>query len=338
MSAFKALRVDQDAETRASTASIGVLSQDELPAGAVLIRSHWSGINFKDALAVTGKGRILRRFPMTPGIDVAGTVETSEDPRFKPGDPVLVTGCGLGEAHDGGFAGMVRVPGDWVVNVPEQLGMRGAMVVGTAGFTAGMALLRMEQNGQTPQRGPILVNGATGGVGSFAVRLFSRAGYEVHALTGKTEAVDYLHGLGAATVIDAADIDHGSRPLETAQWGGAVDSLGDEHLAWLTRTVHPWGTIAAVGLAAGIDLKTTVMPFILRGVSLLGINSVTCPRELRLAVWKRLISLLEPDDLAAIHNGTVALEDVPDVAERLLARKVRGRVLVRLTDDQGDTV
>jgi len=333
MVAFKALRVSQDADARTQSASIVTLGVDDLPTGAVLIRGRWSGINYKDALAVTGQGRILRSLPMTPGIDVSGMVETSEDPRFKPGQPVLVTGCGLGEAQDGGYAGMVRVPGDWVVNVPDELGLEGAMVVGTAGFTAGMALLRMEQNGQTPQRGPILVNGATGGVGSFAVRLFSRAGYQVHALTGKPEAADYLRSLGAAAVIDAHSIEYGSRPLETASWGGAVDNLGGEHLAWLTRTVQPWGTIAAVGLAAGIDLKTTVMPFILRGVSLLGINSVTCTRDLRLAVWTRLVKLLQPADLAAIRSDCIGLADVPAMAARLLSREVRGRVLVRLTDD-----
>jgi acrylyl-CoA reductase (NADPH) len=333
MVAFKALRVSQDADTRTQSVSVMMLDQDQLPAGAVLIRGLWSGINYKDALAVTGQGRILRSFPMTPGIDVSGSVETSEDPRFKPGQSVLVTGCGLGEAHDGGYAGLVRVPGDWVVNVPDELGLDGAMVVGTAGFTAGMALLRMEQNGQTPQRGPILVNGATGGVGSFAVRLFSRAGYEVHALTGKPEAAEYLRALGAAAIVEADGLDYGSRPLETARWGGAVDNLGGEHLAWLTRTVQPWGSIAAVGLAAGVDLKTTVMPFILRGVSLLGINSVTCPRDLRLAVWTRLVKLLQPADLEVIRSACVGLEEVPAMAARLLSREVRGRVVVRLTDD-----
>ncbi|MEX0872919.1 MAG: YhdH/YhfP family quinone oxidoreductase [Aquisalimonadaceae bacterium] len=328
MSSFKALRVyqaDKGVDTRLEDMTLDALSE-----GAVVIRAKWSGINFKDALAVTGKGKIMRSMPMNAGIDVAGTVETSEDPRFRPGEEVLVTGCGLGEAHDGGFAGMVRVPGDWVVPLPEGLDLRQAMIVGTAGFTAGMALVRMEQNDQRPERGPILITGATGGVGSFATRLFSRAGYSVTALTGKPDAAAYLRSLGADQILPADQVDYGKRPLEKALWGGAVDSLGGETLTWLTRTVKPWGNIGSIGLAAGFELNTTVMPFILRGVSLLGINSVECSRDLRLAVWTRISELLQPTDCDTIVNREVGLDDVVTQSEALLERRVRGRTLVRI--------
>ncbi len=328
MSSFKALRVHQ--ADKGVEARIEDMRVEDLSEGSVVIRAAWSGINYKDALAVTGKGKIMRTLPLNAGIDVSGTVETSEDPRFLPGHEVLVTGCGLGEVHDGGFAGMVRVPGDWVVPMPDGLDLRRAMAVGTAGFTAGMALVRMEQNGQEPGHGPILITGASGGVGSFATRLFSRAGYSVTAFTGKTDAADYLQSLGAADILDASQVDYGKRPLEKAIWGGAVDSLGGDALTWLTRTVKPWGNIGAIGLAAGIELNTTVMPFILRGVSLLGINSVECSRDLRLAVWQRISELLQPDDCDAIISGEVGLDDVLESAESLLARKARGRTLVRL--------
>lgn len=328
MHSFKALRVhqaDQGVDTR-----LEELTLDALTEGAVVIRARWSGINFKDALAVTGKGKIMRSMPLNAGIDVSGTVETSEDPRFRPGEEVLVTGCGLGEAHDGGYAGLVRVPGDWVVPLPEGLDLRQAMAVGTAGFTAGMALVRMEQNSQRPDHGPIVVTGASGGVGSFATRLFSRAGYSVTALTGKRDADDYLHELGAHDILSTDQVDYGKRPLDKAMWGGAVDSLGGDTLAWLTRTVHPWGNIGAIGLVAGIELNTTVIPFILRGVSLLGINSVECPRDLRLAVWTRVSQLLRAEDCDAIVTNEVGLDGVVPQAEALLARKHRGRTLVRI--------
>ncbi|MCC5858776.1 MAG: acryloyl-CoA reductase [Ectothiorhodospiraceae bacterium] len=328
MSSFKALRVYQSEsglEPRVESMTV-----DQLSDGAVVIRSAWSGINFKDALAVTGKGKIIRQFPLNAGIDVSGTVETSEDPRFRPGDPVVVTGCGMGENHDGGFAQMVRVPGDWVVPLQDPLDLRTAMAVGTAGFTAAMALVRMEANGQRPEQGPILVNGATGGVGSYAIRLFSHAGYRVTALTGKPEAADYLKSLGAEEVLDAGELEFGTRPMEKGLWGGAVDSLGDESLAWLTRTVKPWGNIAAVGLAQGIKLNTTVMPFIIRGVSLLGIDSVLCHRDIRLATWKRVAELLKPEDVDAIVTREVGLDGVVKAAEALMERRQQGRTLVNL--------
>ncbi|MCC5809803.1 MAG: oxidoreductase [Ectothiorhodospiraceae bacterium] len=328
MSSFKALRV-HDAG-KGVEARLDSLTLDQLSEGQVVIRSAWSGINYKDALAVTGKGKIIRKPPLNAGIDVSGTVETSEDPRFLPGDEVLVTGWGLGEIHDGGFSEFVRVPGDWVVPLQDPLDLRQAMAVGTAGFTAALSLVRMEQSGLAPDQGPILVNGATGGVGSFAIRLFSRAGYSVTALTGKTDAADYLKSLGATDIMDAGELDPGNRPLEKGLWAGSVDSLGGEALAWLTRTTKPWGYIAAVGLAQGIELNTTVMPFIIRGVSLIGIDSPLCPRDIRLATWKRLAGLLRPEDIDAVVSQEVGLDGVVAAAGTMMERRQRGRTLVKL--------
>lgn len=332
MSPFKALRIHE--ADGGVTAQVDDITLDDLSEGAVEIRSAWSSINFKDALAVTGTGRIARKFPLVPGIDVSGTVETSEDPRYKPGQQVLVTGWGLGETHDGGYAERTRVHGDWIVPLPDELDLRRAMLVGTAGFTAAMALVRMEHNGQRPEQGPVVVTGASGGVGSFATRLLSRAGYDVTAMTGKADAADYLRSLGAAAILDPADVDYGKRPLEKAQWAGAVDALGSETLAWLTRTVKPFGNIAAIGLAQGTDLQTTVLPFILRGASLLGIDSVYCPATLRLKIWERAAQLLRDEDFDAICHSELGLDDVPRACAELLDRKVRGRMLVRLSGEQ----
>lgn len=331
MSSFKALRVHQ--AENGVTSQIDDVTLDDIGEGSVEIRVAWSGVNYKDALAVTGAGKIARRFPLVAGIDASGTVEASEDPRFKPGQKVLVTGWGLGEAHDGGYAERARVRGDWLVPLPGELDLRRAMVVGTAGFTAAMALVRMEQNGQRPDQGPVVITGASGGVGSFATRLFSRAGYDVTAVTGKADAADYLRSLGAAAILDPAGIDYGKRPLEKAQWAGAVDALGSETLTWLTRTIQPFGNIAAIGLAQGTDLNTTVLPFILRGASLLGIDSVYCPAALRLKVWERAGELLRGEDFDAICHSELALDDVPRACTDLLDRKVRGRMLVRLSGE-----
>lgn len=327
MGALRALRVHRSQD--GVEARVETLQLDDLSEGPVEIRTAWSGINYKDALAVTGRGRIARKDPLVPGIDLAGTVETSEDSRYKPGQPVVVTGWGMGEGHDGGFAEYARVPGDWIVPVPEGLDPRGAMIVGTAGFTAGLALMRMEQNGQRPEHGPILVTGASGGVGSFATLLLSRAGYTVTALTGKPDAADYLRGLGAESILAPDELEASGRPLDKARWAGVVDAVGGATLAGLLPTVQPFGTVAAIGLAGGTDLPTTVMPFILRGVSLLGIESVYCPATLRLKTWERIAGVVGTDDLEAIGHTAVGLEAVPEACERLLDRGVRGRVLVR---------
>ncbi|HXH03014.1 MAG TPA: oxidoreductase [Candidatus Competibacteraceae bacterium] len=310
---------------------------DELPleapaAGEVVIRSAWSDINYKDALACTGAGKIMKRFPLTAGIDVAGHVHASADPRFKEGDAVLVVGCGLGEEYDGGYAEYVRAQGDWLVPLPAGLSLREAMAIGTAGFTAALAVVRMEDNGLQPELGPVLVTGATGGVGSLAIDMLAGRGYEVVALSGKRDAEGYLKGLGAARVLWRDELEMGTRPLEKALWAGAVDNLGGAVLAWLTRTVKPFCSIAAIGLAASPELHTTVMPFILRGVSLLGINSSYTPRPLRERAWARLAGDLKPRHLATITNREVPLAALPGVFEDYLRAQVLGRTVVRIGD------
>jgi len=326
MPGFRAYRIhDQQ-----GTARLETLQLEDLSGGEVVIRALYSSINYKDALAATGKGKILRRFPLVGGIDVAGVVELSGDARFDSGDEVIVTGCGLGESHDGGFSEVVRVPADWVVPLPAGLTLRDAMVLGTAGFTAALALDRMEQNGQTPMQGPVLVSGASGGVGSVAVDLLSGRGYEVIALSRKPDTDGYLAALGASRVLDANTVVSGTAPLESAQWGGAVDNVGGHTLAWLTRTVRPWGSIASIGLAGGAQLDTTVMPFILRGVSLLGITSVNCPMERRRTVWQRLVTDLRPRHLDRILAGVVGLDELPDALDRVLSGNHRGRFLVSI--------
>lgn len=328
MTPFKAFRIHQAG--KGVDARLETLSLDDLAAGEVVIRGHYSSINYKDALAATGKGRILRRFPLVGGIDVAGEVVSSEDERYQPGDAVLVTGCGLSEEHDGGYAEYSRVRGDWVIPIPAGLDARSAMQLGTAGFTAGLAIHRLEHNGLTPGQGPVIVTGATGGVGGLAVDMLAGCGYQVTALTGKADAADYLRGLGASEVLVRGEFEMGSRPLEKALWAGAVDNLGGETLAWLTRTMDWWGSIASIGLAQSHELHTTVMPFILRGASLLGINSVATPRSLRLAVWDRLATGLKPAHLDTIAHRTVTLSELPDTFGEYIDGAVRGRTLVDL--------
>jgi NADPH2:quinone reductase len=296
----------------------------------VTIRVAWSDINYKDALAATGKGRILRTSPLNGGIDLAGHVMQSADARFREGDAVLVCGCGLSETLDGGFAEVARVPAWSVVPVPDGLSLREVMAIGTAGFTAAIAVCRMQDNGQVPETGPIVVTGATGGVGSYAIDLLSGLGYEVVAFTGKLDQEPYLKSLGASRLLDRTSLEMGSKPLESMQWGGAVDSVGGETLAWLTRTTHVWGNIASVGLAGGFKLETTVMPFILRGVSLLGINSVECPQYVRERAWARLASDLRPRHIATIARAEVAFDDLPSSFERYVEGGVTGRTVVRV--------
>lgn len=328
MQSFKALRVHQiDGGTEAR---LETLTLADLSPGNVVIRGEWSGINYKDALAVTGKGRILRRFPLVAGVDVAGTVVRSSDVRFKPGDAVAVHGCGLSETHDGGFSEYAQVPGEWVNRLPEGIDTRTAMALGTAGFTAALAIHRLEQMGQSPEMGPIAVTGATGGVGSVAIALLSGLGYAVTALTGKSTAHEYLRGLGATDIQDLKGRELGTKPLEKTLWGGAVDNLGGATLAWLTRTVAPHGSIASIGLAQGPELHTTVMPFILRGVSLLGINSVEVPAALRAEVWRRLAGDLKSAKLDEIVTREVLLAEVPDVVAAWIEGSNVGRCLVRL--------
>jgi acrylyl-CoA reductase (NADPH) len=328
MKPFKAFRIHSEGGRIA--ARFEDLTLDDLGAGEVVIRVACSDINYKDALAATGAGKILRRYPLVGGIDLAGTVESSSDARFREGDPVLVTGCGLSETHDGGYAQFARVPGDWVIPMPRGLDARTAMSLGTAGFTAALAIHRMEQNGQTPDAGPIVVTGATGGVGSVAIDMLATRGYRVVAVSGKAEATEYLKALGAAEVLDRKSLDLGSRPLEAARFAGAIDNLGGEVLTWLTRTVDFWGNIASIGLASSPELKTTVMPFILRGVALLGTNSSATRREWRLAVWQRIATDLRPRQLARIVTRTIDFGDLPQAFPDYLAGRVTGRTLVKI--------
>jgi NADPH2:quinone reductase len=323
MHSFKAYRIHL--EDGRIVARFEQLSLEE-----VVIRVSHSGINYKDALAATGAGKILRRYPLVGGIDLAGVVESSSDARYRPGEAVLVTGCALSETHDGGYAQLARVRGDWVIPLPAGLSAFEAMALGTAGFTAALAIHRMEQNGQSPQGGAIAVTGASGGVGSVAVDMLATRGYRVVAVSGKSSAVPYLRELGAQEVLARQGIDLGSRPLESARFGGAIDNLGGEVLTWLTRSVDFWGNIASIGLAAGAELNTTVMPFILRGVSLLGINSSATPRELRLAVWQRIATDLKPRHLARIVTRSIAFEELPQAFPAYLDGAVTGRTVVRI--------
>jgi NADPH2:quinone reductase len=326
--AFRAFRIHS--EGGRPVARFEQISLADLSAGTVVIRVTHSGINYKDALAATGAGKILRRYPLVGGIDLAGVVESSEDARYAAGDAVLVTGCALSETHDGGYAQFARVPGDWVIPLPAGLSAFEAMAIGTAGFTAAFAIDRMEQNGQAPQGGPIVVTGASGGVGSIAIDMLSARGYRIIAVSGKAAAAPYLRELGAHEVLARQELDLGSRALETARFGGAIDNLGGEVLTWLTRSVDFWGNIASIGLAAGAELNTTVMPFILRGVSLLGINSSATPRARRVAVWQRIGTDLRPRHLARIVTRTIDFDELPSAFPAYLEGAVTGRTVVRI--------
>lgn len=328
MTPFRAFRIHE--EQGRIVARFEQLRLDELAAGEVVVRVEYSDINYKDALAATGAGRILRRYPLVGGVDLAGKVESSTDARFKKGDAVLVTGCGLSETHDGGYAQFARVPGDWVIAMPPGLDAASAMSLGTAGFTAAYAIHRMESNGQKPANGPVLVNGATGGVGSIAIDMLAGRGYEVVAVTGKENSRDYLEALGAHSVLLRKDIDYGSKPLERARWAGAIDSVGGEMLTWLTRTVDNWGNIASIGLAGGAKLETTVLPFILRGINLLGINSAATRREPRLALWQRIATDLRPRHLDRIVTRRIRFDELPQVFDAYLKGNVTGRTLVEI--------
>ncbi len=328
MDSFRAYRIDQeDGKVKAGFTTLGL---DDLSAGDVVVKVSHSTINYKDALAATGAGRILRKFPLVGGVDLAGTVVSSADRRYAEGDSVVVNGCGLGETRDGGYAEYARVEGDSVVPLPDGISPLQAMQIGTAGYTAALAVHRMEQNGQRPELGPVIVTGATGGVGSIAIDLLDGLGFEVAALTGKADRTEYLEGIGASRVLRRDELTMGTRPMEKAEWGGAVDNLGGETLAWLTRTVRYGGNIASVGLAAGFELKTTVMPFILRAVCLLGINSVETPRDLRLEVWQRLATDLRPRHLDTIGTRTIGFDELPDCFQAYIDGAVTGRTVVEI--------
>ena len=332
MNSFKAYRIHSDQGN--IKAGFEQITLDDLTDGEVVIRAAYSGVNYKDALAATGKGKILRKYPLVGGIDVSGIVEESHSNRFQPGDKAVVCGCDLSESRDGGYAEYVRVPAECAVRLPDTISLYDAMAIGTAGFTAALAVERMEQNDQTPEHGPVVVTGATGGVGSVAIDILSGCGYEVVALTGKAESEDYLKSLGADRILLRQDLDLGKRPMERAEWGGAVDNLGGDVLTWLTRTTKPFGNIASIGLAAGWELNTTVMPFILRGVSLLGINSVLCAPSLRQQGWARLGSDLRPRHLEQIVTRNVGFDELPSVFEALMDGSNTGRTVVTIGGEQ----
>lgn len=331
MTSFKALLIEE----HDGKVSSGFVQMDEsaLDAGSVTIRVAYSSINYKDALAATGAGKIIRRFPCVGGIDLSGTVVASTDPRFKSGDKVIATSFDIGVAHHGGYAEIARVPGDWVVPLPAGLSLFDAMALGTAGFTAALGIVRMEENGLRPAKGSVIVTGATGGVGSLAVDMLAQRGYHVVALTGKESEAAYLRELGAAEVMLRQNLDLSKiRPLDRGRWAGAVDNLGGDVLAWIASTMEQGGTIASIGLAASMSLNTTVAPFILRGVSLLGIDSGYIREPYRSGVWQRLATDLRPPHLAAMARR-VSFNDLPAAFGEYIAGRAKGRAVVEIAGD-----
>ena len=324
---FDAFRIHDDADGYRS--GIEQVSIDELSPGDIVIRTAHSSVNYKDALAGTGKGKILRRFPLIGGIDVAGHVVQSRDPAFREGDAVLVTGCGLSETRDGGYSQYARLESKWAVRLPQGLSLREAMILGTAGFTAALALLRMQDNRQSPDLGPLAVTGASGGVGSLAVAIFSQAGYTVHAISGKTEQKEYLLSLGAAEVL-GRDALATTAAMASARFGGGLDNVGGAMLASLLAQTAPYGNVASAGLAASPELVATVMPFIIRGVSLVGVASAGTARDIRDSVWARLASDWKPRDLQRICTAETGLQGLPAVFDRMLRGDSLGRTLVTL--------
>ena len=327
MTTFNAFRIHNDDAGYRS--GIEALTLDALNPGEVVIKTAYSSVNYKDALAGTGEGKILRKFPLVGGIDVAGHVVASTDPAFREGDAVLVTGCGLSETRDGGYAEYARLEAKWVIPLPTGLSLRESMILGTAGFTAALALFRMRENRQTPDLGPLAVTGATGGVGSLAVDIFSKAGFDVHAVSGKPENAAYLKAIGAREVL-GRDAMATARPMETARFGGGLDNVGGTMLASLLAQTVPYGNVATAGLAASAELPTTVMPFIIRGVSLLGVASAGTARDIRDAVWQHLASDWKPAHLDTICTRETSLDGLPDVFRTMLAGGSFGRTLVRM--------
>jgi acrylyl-CoA reductase (NADPH) len=327
LATFKAIRIDK--ADKGTTAALTQFDEAELMDGDVTVRVGWSTLNYKDGLAVTGKAPVVRRFPMIAGIDFAGTVEQSTHPHWKAGDQVIGTGWGMGETHLGAYADKARVKGDWLVALPARLSARDAMAIGTAGFTAMLAVMALEKQGLSPNSGPVVVTGAAGGVGSVATAVLSKLGYHVIASTGRMSETGYLKSLGAAEVIDRNELSAPAKPLAKERWAGGVDSVGSNTLANLLSMTKYSGAIAACGLAAGMDLPSSVAPFILRGVCLLGIDSVMCPLERRKAAWERLAGDLDRRKLSEITHE-IRLDQVLNVAAQILSGDVRGRIVVKI--------
>jgi acrylyl-CoA reductase (NADPH) len=328
MEMFKALVIDKQDDVQ--TVAISELDESQLPEGEVRVKVQYSTLNYKDGLAITGKAPVVRKFPMVPGIDFAGEVIESSDERWKAGDQVILNGWGVGESHWGGLAGCAQVKADWLVALPEGLSAKQAMSVGTAGYTAMLCVMALQQQGVKPEDGEILVTGANGGVGTISITLLATLGYTVVASTGRMEEADYLKSLGASEVIHRDTFSSAGRPLAKERWAGAVDSVGSHTLANVCASMRYGGAVAACGLAQGMDLPATVAPFILRGVALIGVDSVNAPYAKRVAAWEQLTKLLDLEKLAA-NTQDLTLEDCVDVASDLLAGKVRGRVVVDCT-------
>ncbi|MBH0231169.1 NADPH:quinone oxidoreductase family protein [Halobacillus yeomjeoni] len=326
---FKALVVDKvenDVEAKIET-----LTQEDLPEGDVTIKVHYSSVNYKDGLASIPNGKIVQSYPFVPGIDLAGTVTDSKDSRYEEGDEVIVTSYELGVSHYGGYSQYARVPADWVVPLPEGLTLKEAMIYGTAGFTAALSLQQLEENGQTPEDGTVLVTGATGGVGSMAVSMLSKRGYHVTASTGKESEKEYLKNLGAEEIVSREEVTPEKiRPMGRQKWAGAVDPVGGKTLASILSNTQYGGAVAVSGLTAGVEVPTTVFPFILRGVSLLGVDSVYCPKETRDKLWKRMANDLKPDELSEMSHE-VSLDELPQTLSDILEGKVKGRTIVNMS-------
>lgn len=328
MKNFPAFRIHSDPKN--TRAGIEQLSIEDLCEGEVVIHVKYSSINYKDALAGTGTAQILRRSPLVGGIDLAGEVVESSSGEFSQGDQVIVNGSGLSEVHDGGYAEFARVPADWVVPLPAGLSLAQSMIIGTAGFTAALSIYLMQQNNQNIEDGPIVVTGASGGVGSFAINLLHKLGYETIAVTGKKSAHGYLHDLGATKVVGREKIQIDEGVLEKTRWAGAIDNVGGDTLSALVRACKPWGNVVSVGIAGGVNFSLSAMPFIIRGVNLLGVSSSNCPQPLRKEIWNRLGDDLHPDQLAKIKTQTAKLEDLPNYFEKLLNNEIQGRILVEI--------
>jgi acrylyl-CoA reductase (NADPH) len=327
LATFKAIRIDK--AEKGTSVALTQFDEAELMAGDVTVRVEWSTLNYKDGLAVTGKAPVVRRFPMIAGIDFAGSVEQSSHPQWKPGDTVICNGWGMGETHLGAYAEKARVSGDWLVRLPEGMSSRDAMAIGTAGYTAMLSVLALERHGVKPDSGPIAVSGAAGGVGSVATAVLSKLGYHVIASTGRMSEAGYLKDLGAAEVIDRAELSGPAKPLAKERWAGGIDSVGSTTLANMLSMTKYGGAVAACGLAGGMDLPSSVAPFILRGVCLLGIDSVMCPIALRRTAWSRLASDLDRAKLAEITHE-IGLGEVIGAGARILAGQVRGRIVVKI--------